>query len=588
MTKQENYTEQIITGVPASPGIAIGKVFLMGGDVVKVVHHNIREEEIPIEIEKFKEAVERTKLDLKNIQAEAARMLDPNSAKIFDAHQLMLEDELIVGETVRKIRTEKKNADFVFLEVIEKFEQSLSQSKNEYLQGRTSDLRDVKRRVILNIQGSQRHHLALLNSPAIIIAKEITPSDAVLVDRSKVLGFATDFGGRTSHAAIMARSLLVPSVVGLKQISSAIKTGDRIILDGTQGQVIINPSKATLNRYRKLQVEFHNLVRKLEEIRELPARTFDGRDVELSANIEFPDELDSVRAYGAKGVGLYRTEYLFLARRELPTEEEQFREYKRIADGVYPNSVIIRTMDLGGDKIPDNISVPPEMNPFLGFRAIRISLEKVDVFQTQLRAILRASSKKNVKILLPMVSNIVELRACKHHLEQCKATLRKEQELFDPDIELGVMIEIPSAAVIADLLARECAFLSIGTNDLTQYMLAVDRGNTHIAYLYRTFDPSVIRIIKSIIDNGHRQGVWVGMCGEMAGDPLATLILLGFGLDEFSVSPVSLPLIKEIIRRVEFVEAQHMAQRVLEMMTADEIETYLKGIMQRKFKDLPI
>ena len=585
----KNHHKEIqLEGVAASPGIAIGNVFLLGGDVVKVEPRTIAKSEIVQEIKRFNDAVEKTKSDLAAIRAETRHTIGEESAQVFDAHQMMLEDEAVIEATELKIKDERKNADFAFLEVMEKFEFTFAGFKDEYMQARAVDLRDVKRRVIRNIQGNRRADLGSIERAAVVVAKDITPSDTVALNRQKVMGFATDLGSRTSHAAIMARSLEVPSVVGLKHIAMSVKTGDRIIVDGNKGTVVVNPLPKTIKKYQRLKVKHIDFESKLKANRHLPARTKDGKDIELSANLEFPDELEAVSSYGAKGVGLYRTEYLYLSKPQLPTEDEQYEEYLRVVEGVYPNSVIIRTFDLGGDKVPDCMDIPPEENPFLGLRAVRLCLERQECFETQLRAILRASMKGNVKILFPMISSLTELRQCKVILEKVKAELSEQNIHFDKDVEIGVMIEVPSASVIADMLAAECDFLTIGTNDLTQYVLAVDRGNEHIAHLYRNMNPAVIRMIHDTITRGHSQGVWVGMCGEMAGDPLATMLLLGLGLDEFSMSPVALPEIKEIIRRVEFSESEHLAAKAMQLRTTEEVEDYILNIMKVKFKDLPL
>ncbi|HEX9653379.1 MAG TPA: phosphoenolpyruvate--protein phosphotransferase, partial [bacterium] len=402
----------------------------------------------------------------------------------------------------------------------------------------------------------------------------------------KVLGFATDLGGRTSHVAIMSRSMNVPAVVGLRCISSVAREGDRIIIDGIEGKVLIQPDEKTLDYYRRLQEKYYESERQLTDMRDLPCVSADGKEIELSANLEFADEVESVGAHGARGIGLYRTDFIFLARSELPEEEEQYQEYLKIVAGIAPDPVIIRTMDLGGDKLPQSILIPPEENPFLGWRAIRISLQRKEIFRVQLRAILRVSAHGHVKILFPMISGLDEVRECISELEKTKDELRKEKIPFDDDIEIGVMIEVPSAAVLADKIAREVDFLSIGTNDLVQYLLAVDRGNERIAYLYKHLHPAVLRTIKQIIKDGHQEGVWVGMCGEMAGDPLSTLVLLGLDLDEFSVNPHAVPEIKRIIRSVTYEEAVRIANKVLKFEKASEVERFMTKIMRQKFKDI--
>ncbi|MFQ5823962.1 MAG: phosphoenolpyruvate--protein phosphotransferase [bacterium] len=578
----------LLDGIPASPGIAISKVFLLKGESVKIDPRVINKSNIEEEIEKFKRAIQKAKYELKSLQNKVAHRIGRESAKILDVHQLLLEDSLIIEETIRGIEKEKKSADYAFYDVMQKYQNTLDESSIEYFQGRISDLNDVKRRVIRQIQGDRTDYLSKLQGSAIIVARDLTPSDTVMLDRRKVLGFAIDFGGRTSHAAIMARSMEVPAVVGLRRLSKLVNEGDRIIVDGNEGHVLVQPDEKTLRKYRRIRIKYYQLERKLSEIRDLRCITLDGKEIELSANLEFPDEVESVISHGAKGVGLYRTDYIYLSKNELPTEEEQLEEYTKIVKKISPDPVIIRTMDLGGDKNPQSILIPPEENPFLGWRAIRISLDRQDIFRVQLRAILRASAEGNVKILFPMISNLEELQECKNALEQAKLELWKEDIPFDQNIEIGLMIEVPSAALLSDKLAAQVDFLTIGTNDLVQYLLAVDRGNERVAYLYKHLHPAVLRMIKHIIMAGHQQGVWVGMCGEMASDPLATLILLGLDLDEFSVTPMAVPEIKKIIRSMDHREAVRIANKALNFDKATDVERFMTKVMRQKFKDLII
>lgn len=575
----------LLRGVPASPGIAISKVFKLQGEAVKINPSIIDRAEIEGEVEKFKQAVHKAKHELRTLQNKAVHRIGRESAKIFDVHQLLLEDSVIIDETIVGIEQDLKSADHAFYDIMQKYQQSLDES-SEYFKSRISDIKDVKKRVIRHIQGDRTDYLTKLEGTAVIVARDLTPSDTVLLDRHKIQGFATDLGGRTSHAAIMARSMEVPAVVGLRKISSIAENGDRIIVDGIEGKVLLKPDEKTIKYYRQLQEKYYATEEKLGEIRDLISVTTDGKEIELSANLEFTDEVDSVKSHGAQGIGLYRTDYIYLSRRELPTEEEQLEEYSKIVSKITPQPVIIRTMDLGGDKQPKSLVIPPEENPFLGWRAIRISLERRDIFNVQLRAILRASNIGNVKILFPMISGLDELAECKEALEQAKSELKQAGVPFDQDIEIGVMIEVPSAAMLADKIAREVDFLSIGTNDLVQYILAVDRGNERIAYLYKHLHPAVLRFLKQIINAGHQEGVWVGMCGEMASDILATLILLGLDLDEFSVTPTAVPEIKKIIRSTDYREAVKIANRVLEFETAAEVEKFMIKIMRKKFREM--
>jgi len=425
-----------------------------------------------------------------------------------------------------------------------------------------------------------------MEGSAIIIARDLTPTDTITIDRHKILGFATDMGGKTSHASLVARSYEVPAVVGLRDIVKQVGSGDRVILDGTAGVAILNPTTSTIKKYRKRQIKQHAISKKLGTLRDLPARTLDGKNIELAANIEFADEIDSVVAHGACGIGLFRTEYLYLKAATLPTENEQFEVYREIAERMRPYPVIIRTMDLGGDKAPQSITIPPEENPFLGWRAIRISLELQEIFLAQLRAILRASALGNVKILLPMISGLGELKEVLEIIDRAKEQLKRKNQEYSEATEVGVMIEVPSAAVLADIIAERVDFLSIGTNDLVQYVLAVDRGNERIAHLYQNLHPAVLRLLRDVIRKAHEKGAWVGMCGEMAADPLATVLLIGMEIDELSVSPIAVPEIKRIIRNVDFPEAASLVRKMMDLSTAAEIEHFMMRYMRRKFKDM--
>ncbi len=576
----------ILEGIPVSPGIAIAKVFLLRGEAVKIDPRTIADSEKEEEIRRFSEALEKAKTELDSLRSRVAQRIGRESARIFEVHKLLLEDSLLIDETLAAIRDQNKSADFAFYDTIEKYQAQLGRNADEFFQGRVSDLKDVKRRVIRHIQGDRTDYLSRLEGSAVIVARDLTPSDTVMLDRRKVLGFATDLGGKFSHVAIMARSMQVPAVVGLRRVSALVEDGDRIIVDGNEGRVIVRPTARQLTAYHSKRERYYQVERNLLELKDLPCVTLDGKVIELSANLEFSDEVEVVKSHGARGVGLYRSDYIYLAKRRLPTEEEQVQEYSKIVKQFADEPVIIRTMDLGGDKKPESIFIPPEDNPFLGWRAIRISLERRDIFHTQLRAILRASAHGNAKILFPMISGLEELRESKAALEQAKQELRREGVPFDEAIEIGIMIEVPAAAILADKLAREADFLSIGTNDLVQYVLAVDRGNERVAYLYKHLHPAVLRLIRDVILAGHQAGVWVGMCGEMASDPLATVILLGLDLDEFSVSPMFVPEIKKIIRSVDHREAVRIARRALEFETASEVERFMTRIMRKKFKDL--
>jgi phosphotransferase system enzyme I (PtsI) len=576
----------LVEGIAASPGIAIGKAFVLSGEAVRVRERSVAPAEVEEEIESFLNAVKKAKEEIGELQQRVAQEIGHENAKIFDVHRMLLEDEELHREVIELIRAERQGADWAFYNVILEKQTALQNSDSEYLRSRVADLRDVKRRVIRHIGGERIDYLASLEGSAIIVAHDLTPSETVQLDRHKVLGFATDLGGGTSHASIMARSMGIPAVVGLRRITKVTKTGDRLVLDGNNGLVLVDPSSETLEFYYQLQAKYYDFEARLSEIRDLPSRTLDGKDVELTANIDFPDEVEAVLSHGARGVGLYRTDHLYLTSPEPPAEELQYREFRKVVERMNPLPVVLRSMDVGGDKLPSSFQIPPEDNPFLGWRAIRIALERPDLFKPEIRAILRASAHGNVKLLLPMISSLDEVRQAKEFIAECKTELRREGIPFDDEMEIGVMIEVPAAAVIADQIAGEVDFLSIGTNDLVQYLLAVDRGNERIAYLYQHLHPAVLRVIEQVVHSGHQRGVWVSMCGEMAGDPQALLLLLGLGIDELSMSPVRLPEIKNMIRSTTYEYAVEVVKTAMAMNTADEVERYVGEIMREKFKDL--
>lgn len=567
-------------GIAASPGVVFGRAFLYGEEELRIVETEIEESGIEEELNRFQEAVEKARREYNEIQKKIAMEIGKEMTRLFDAHLMLLEDA--AEETIQRIREERKNAEFTFYQILEKVKSAILSTGNGYLGERTVDIQDVEKRVLRNLMGTKSQTLGRLDCPVVIVARDLTPSDTASLDRRKVLGFATDLGGRTSHAAIVARSLGVPAVVGLGDISRRVRHGDLLILDGIRGVVYINPDQETLKLYQREKERFIQYERELLTFKDLPATTLDGRTVEVVANIELAEEIDSAIYYGAQGIGLYRTEYLYLARSSLPSEEEQYQAYRYIAEKMAPYPVIIRTFDLGGDKLLTGQDTVHELNPFLGWRAIRVSLKLLEVFKTQLRAILRASVMGNLRIMFPMISGLEELRRAKAILEETKQDLREERIAFDENCELGVMIEIPSAALVADQLAKEVDFFSIGTNDLIQYTIAVDRGNERIAYLFNPLHPAVLRLIKMIIEAGHNNGIWVGMCGEMSGEPLDIWLLLGLGLDEFSMSPIVLPEVKKIIRSITYKEAKTVAQRALELNTAEEVEAFIKCMMDEK------
>ena len=562
----------MLKGIGVSPGVAIGKAFLLGGERLSIPKRNISKEDVAEELARFERALAQITEEIIQVRKKVAREIDEEHAHILDAHLLVLEDVLLIEETMRRVEKERLNVEYVFSDVLEQLARRFEVMDDEYLRERAGDVRSIGRRILRNLLGRKRKELSNLEEDVIVVAYDLSPSDTALMHKEKVIGFITDVGGKTSHTAIMARALEIPAVVGLKDITTRVSRRDLLIVDGTSGAVIINPDEEILKHYRREEVEIKVFEKKLEELKDLPAETLDGHRVELAANLEIPEEMPSILAHGAVGIGLYRTEFFYLNRAGLPTEDEHYQAYKSVAEQMAPHPVIIRTLDLGGDKFTSQLEIPREMNPFMGWRAIRFCLERPDIFKVQLRAILRASAHGNLKIMYPMISGVEELKRANGVLEEVRKELREKGISFNKDLEVGVMIETPSAAMTADILAREVKFFSIGTNDLIQYSLAVDRINEKIAYLYEPTHPAVLRLIKSVIEAGHQQGIWVGICGEMAAEPALALILLGMGLDEFSMSAVALPEIKKIIRSVTFKEAKKLAKQVLTLSTSEEVE----------------
>ena len=575
----------VLKGIPASPGVAIGRVLLLDSEDLHIPRRAITTEQVPHEVVRFEEALIQTRHQILGIQRRLAEEMGQEHAAIFNAHLLVLEDPSLREEILGGLRAQLLNVETIFNEVIHRHLRAFSRTEDEYLRDRTADIDDVRKRVLRNLLGRHAEMLTDLQEPVIVVARSLSPSETAMMHKQHVLAFVTDVGGRTGHTAIMAKSLAIPAVVGAEVATKRIKKGSTVIVDGTHGEVVLDPDADTIARYEVDQRRFQEMGRQLMQLKDLPAETLDKHRVTLSANIELPDELPSVLAHGAEGIGLYRTEFFYLNRADLPGEEEQFQAYKSVAERIKPHSVIIRTVDLGGDKFLSPLDLPSEMNPFMGWRAIRFCLARPEIFRIQLRAILRASPFGNLKMMYPMISGIEELRRANEILEEVKQELTREGVEFAP-IDVGAMIEVPSAALIADLLAKEVKFFSIGTNDLIQYSLAVDRVNEKIAYLYEPTHPGVLRLIRQVIEAAHQAGIWVGMCGEMAGEPALALWLLGMGLDEFSTSPVQLPLIKKLIRSVERGAAQQIAQEALSLGTGKEVEAFLKAHVRRIAPDL--
>ncbi len=570
-------------GIAASPGIAIGKVLCVENQAIVIEKHTITD--VDAELEKLSECIDRSKKELEAIQEKTRNEVGEEEAAIFGAHIMVLEDPELSSAATDKIKTEKVNADYAFNEITNQFIAVFESMDNEYMRERAADIKDVSNRVLGHLLGCVKKDLSHLDEDVIIVTHDLTPSDTASMDKKKVIGFLTNVGGKTSHTAIMARTLDIPAIVGLSDITDYVKTGDTIILDGTKGEVIIQPDEHDLSSYDKLKQQYNAEKEHLKALIGLPTITTDDHKVELAANIGSDEDLDAVLSHDAEGVGLFRTEFLYMNRSSLPTEDEQFEAYKKVASSLKGKPVVIRTLDIGGDKEVSYLKLEKEMNPFLGYRAIRMCLNGnvklskdfmgKDIFKTQLRAILRASAYGNIKIMFPMISSIQELKDAKQLLEASKKELDREQINYNKAIEVGMMIEVPSAAVISDLLAKHVDFFSIGTNDLIQYTCAVDRMNEKISHLYEPYHPGVLRLIKMVIENAHQAGIWVGMCGGMAEDQMMIPILLGFGLDEFSMSAASLLRSRQLIRSLNKSEMEKHSQKVVTLEGADDIKKYL-------------
>ncbi|MCB2203781.1 phosphoenolpyruvate--protein phosphotransferase [bacterium] len=574
--------EIILKGLPSSGGIAMGPAYVYEREEVYVTERILSESELLLEGKLLEDALERSRQEVQKIIRFAREKLNEEAASIFEAQLAMLDDPVMLSALQSRLREEKKNADFLIYDELKKYKSMLGDADDELLRDRVTDLDEVGQRIMRNLQKKRLH--STVEGEHVIIASQLTPSDTILFSRNDVLGYATDLGGITSHAAILARSLKIPAVTALQQSMELIRTGDEVILDGQRGLVIVNPSEEHREEYRLKLENIAQFEADLKGLGDLPCETQDGHKVELSANAEFINELEYVVTQGSKGIGLYRTEHLYIEKGDFPSEQEQYVEYSEIAHMMYPQPVIFRTFDIGGDKLLD--SDVAESNPFLGWRGIRMMLDKPVIFRQQLRALLRASTMKNIKIMFPMISGVTEIEEVLEMLEDVKTELRGEGVAFDEHMELGLMIEVPSAVFVADELAKHVSFFSIGTNDLVQYLMAVDRNNELIADLYQEFHPAVLRAIRTTVETGHANGLWVGMCGEMAGNPLATPLLLGLGLDEFSMVPSVIPEVKTIIRSTSYKEARKVAAEALRKSSARDVRSYLSAYMHQRFPEL--
>ena len=562
----------MVTGIAASPGVVFGKALVLKEEPIVLNTQKISADQIDAEVAKFYAGREKTAAQLNSIHEKALRTLGAEKAAIFEGHLMILEDEELEEEILAYLKENLVTADVATNKIIDQQVAVLSEIDDEYLKERAGDIRDIGNRLLRNILGMHIVDLGDIQEESILVAYDLTPSETAQLNLDKVLGFITDIGGRTSHTSIMARSLELPAIVGTNDITSHVKTGDLVILDAISNQIHINPSETEIAAFKAQQEKLAAEKAELAKLKELPAETLDGHRIEVAGNIGTIRDVDGVLRNGGESVGLYRTEFLFMDRASLPGEEEQFEAYKEIVEAMEGKQVVLRTMDIGGDKELPYLDLPKEMNPFLGWRAVRIGLTRREILDTQLRAVLRASAFGKLAVMFPMIISVEEIRELKSIVAELKAQLRAEGHAFDENLQLGVMVETPSAAVNARHLAKEVDFFSIGTNDLTQYTLAVDRGNEIIAHLYNPLTPSVLNLIKQVIDASHAEGKWTGMCGELAGDVRATALLLGMGLDEFSMSAISVPHVKKLARSISYADAKALADEALAQPTAADIE----------------
>jgi phosphoenolpyruvate-protein phosphotransferase (PTS system enzyme I) len=578
----QQQVNKFLQGIGASPGVIIGKAYLVERSKVRLPQKKIEADRVDAEIGRFLKAIHESR---DQIIAIKERILDPEVRQhsfILDVHLMILDDQMLLRDTVDTIRKRKVNAEWALDLTLEKLDTAFKAIEDEYLRERQSDLLYVAARIFRNLLGKKHDDITKIKGKVIIVAHDLSPADTLQMNLKHVAGFITDIGGKVSHTAILARSLGIPAVVGLETATSLINGGDLLSTDGETGEVVINPTEEVSQSFIERRRRIKSMDREILKFASLSAETRDGVRVRLQANIEMAEEVSSAKAHGADGIGLYRTEIMYLNRKDLPSEEEHYQTYRRLAESIYPASATIRTLDIGGDKFLPGYSMGNEMNPAMGLRAIRFSIKEAGIFKTQLRGIMRASVHGKLKILFPLISGIEEIRRAKAILEEVKKSLTKSKIPYDPGIEIGAMIEIPSASITADMLAREVDFFSIGTNDLIQYALAVDRINEHVSYLYEPLHPAILRIIRGVVQSAHQAGIGVAICGEMAADPAYVLVLLGLGLDEFSMNPVSIPRVKKVLRMSRFEETQSLVEKLFQFFTASEIECYVRNWMAER------
>lgn len=567
---------KLINGIAASDGVAIAKAYLLVEPDLSFTNEKVTDTDA--EIRKFRNALEASKIELTKIRNNAEKQLGPDKAAIFDAHLLVLDDPELIQPIEDKIANEKVSAPEALDEVTSQFITIFESMDNEYMRERAADIRDVSKRVLAHLLGVELPNPSMIDESVVIVGNDLTPSDTAQLNKEFVQGFVTNIGGRTSHSAIMSRSLEIAAVVGTKSITKEVKQGDMVIVDGITGDVIVDPTEDELIAYQNKRERFFEDKKELQKLRDAETVTIDGEHAELAANIGIPDDLYGVMENGAEGIGLYRTEFLYMGRDQMPTEDEQFEAYKKVLETMKDKRVVVRTLDIGGDKELPYLNLPKEMNPFLGYRAIRLCLDQQDIFRTQLRALLRASVYGKLNIMFPMVATINEFRDAKAILLEEKENLKNDGHDVSDDIELGIMVEIPSTAALADIFAKEVDFFSIGTNDLIQYTMAADRMSERVSYLYQPYNPAILRLVKQVIEASHKEGKWTGMCGEMAGDETAIPLLLGLGLDEFSMSATSILKARRQINGLSKNEMSELANRAINCATQEEVKDLVNHI----------
>lgn len=573
-------------GVGVSPGIVIGRAVIVEKRVAQVYRIPIREEEVESEVRRFTQSLEKTRDELLDLKQKVSRSMGEEYAQIFEAHAMIVGDASFADKVTQKIEEEQVNAEWALAEVQEELQARFASFEDDYLRERSADVKDVAERVLVNLQGIAHHDLSEINHDVIIIADDLTPSDTIHFNRKPIVGFVTEVGGRTSHTSIIAKSLFMPAVIGVPRLTKIVDNDELVIVDGYEGTIVVNPTQAMIQEYLSRVSRHEEAELKLLENRELPATTKDHHKISLQANIELLEECGDAVKFGAEGIGLYRSEFLYIATSpDLPTEEEHFNIYRKLAEATAPNWCIIRTFDLGGKKLAREIMGSKEDNPVLGLRALRLCMQHRDMFKTQLRALLRASAFGKIKIMFPLVSGVQELRQVKTLVREIRMELDAEGIAYNRELQIGIMIEVPSAAVIADLLAPEADFFAIGTNDLIQYALAIDRSNEKVSYLYEPLHPAILRLVKGVIDAGKRAGIPVEMCGEMAADPIYAIVLLGLGLEIFSMNPSSIPVIKNVIRSVRYKDCRRIAEIALNKKTAQEIEEFVIESVAMRFPE---